>query len=264
MSHMAPGPSPPIDLLGVLVQQEINRPFHFADSQVVLQVEEQTYKIHRYFLTRESHFFKDLFSLPQTGDSESVEGSDNNPIKVPGTPTNEFENLLRFFYFGMHDDYVPSLTDWIALLSISTRLIFDKVRARAIKEITARLDQVDPFELIGLAVKYDVEEWLKPAYRRIVTRNNLITHQEALKVPFSMAVMLMRAREQYWRETEPILINTDTQARVSVSLSGHGDLQINHRLRDQSYGVGSCRCEHEISRARVPEVRPSSADLRDY
>ena len=65
-------------------------------------MEEQTYKIHRYFLTRESEFFKDLFSLPPppAEEPESVEGSDNNPIKVSGTPTNEFENLLRFFYFG--------------------------------------------------------------------------------------------------------------------------------------------------------------------
>ena len=100
----------------------------------------------------------------------------------------------------MHDDYAPSLTDWIAMLSISTRLIFEKVRKRAIKEITARLDEIEPFELIGLAVKYDVEKWLKPAYRRIVTRSNLITHQETLKVPFPMAVMLMRSREQYWKD----------------------------------------------------------------
>lgn len=100
----------------------------------------------------------------------------------------------------MHDDYTPSLTDWIAMLSISTRLIFEKVRERAIKEITARLEEIEPFELIGIAVKYDVEKWLKPAYRRIVTRNSLISHQEALKVPFPMAVMLMRSREQYWKD----------------------------------------------------------------
>ena len=100
---------------------EYKRPFYFEDSQVVLQasqtitafpffiylpshtqVDGETYKIHRYFLTRESQFFSDLFSLPQPqpGDSASVEGSDNNPIKVPETPTNEFENLLRFFYYG--------------------------------------------------------------------------------------------------------------------------------------------------------------------
>ena len=100
----------------------------------------------------------------------------------------------------MHDDYLPSLADWIAMLSISTRLLFEKLRERSIKEITIRMDQVDPFELIGLAVKYDVEMWLKPAYCRIVTRNNLITHEEALKVPFPMAVMLMRSREQYWKD----------------------------------------------------------------
>jgi hypothetical protein len=99
----------------------------------------------------------------------------------------------------MHDDYVASLLDWIAMLSISTRLIFEKVRERAIKEITARLNEVEAFKLIGLAIKFDVEQWLKPAYRRIVTNTYLITHSEAAKVPFPMAVMLMRSREQYWR-----------------------------------------------------------------
>ena len=103
----------------------------------------------------------------------------------------------------MHDDYAGSLTvtDWIAMLSISTRLNFPKVRERAIKEITARLEEIDPFDLIGLAVKYDVEQWLMFAYRRIVTRVNLITHTEAQKIPFAMAVMLMRSREQHWKDT---------------------------------------------------------------
>jgi hypothetical protein len=99
----------------------------------------------------------------------------------------------------MHDDYKASLADWIAILSISTRLIFEKVRQRAIKEITIRLDEIEPFQLISLAIKYDVQQWLKPAYRRIVMRAGLITHAEALQVPFPMAVMLMRSREQYWK-----------------------------------------------------------------
>ncbi|SRR6266702_4947201 len=100
----------------------------------------------------------------------------------------------------MHDDYRPTVPDWIAMLSISTRLNFPKVRERAIKEITAHLEEIDPFDLIGLAVKYDVQQWLKPAYRRIVTRTNLITHAEAEKIPFPMAVMLMRSREQHWKD----------------------------------------------------------------
>jgi hypothetical protein len=99
----------------------------------------------------------------------------------------------------MHDDYIAAVDDWIAILSISTRLIFPKVRKRAIKQLTSCLGLIDPFDLIGLAVKYDVQEWLKPAYRRIVTRAILIAHEEAEKIPSLMAIMLMRSREKYWR-----------------------------------------------------------------
>jgi len=178
---------------------KVSNPFCFEDPQVVLQVEEQKYKIHRYFLTRESEFFNDLFSLPQSKDSAEVEGSYDNPINLPETPTEEIENLLRFFYFGMHDDYVATLADWVAILSISTRFMFEKVRERAIKEITACLDKVEAFELIRLAIKFDVEQWLKPAYRRIVTRTELIPHAVSAKIPVHVTIMLTRAREQYWK-----------------------------------------------------------------
>jgi hypothetical protein len=99
----------------------------------------------------------------------------------------------------MHDDYVATLADWVAMLSISTRLMFEKVRERAIKEITAHLDKVEAFELIRLAIKFDVEQWLKPAYRRIVTRTELIPHAVFMKIPVHLTIMLTRAREQYWK-----------------------------------------------------------------
>lgn len=99
----------------------------------------------------------------------------------------------------MHDDYVATLADWVAMLFISTRLMFEKVRERAIKEITTGLDKVEAFELIRLAIKLDVELWLKSAYRRIVTRSELVTRAQSAKIPAHMAMMLTRSREQYWR-----------------------------------------------------------------
>jgi hypothetical protein len=119
----------------------------------------------------------------------------------------------------MHDDYVASVADWISMLSISTRLLFQKVRNRAIKEITANLDQVDSFELIGLAVKCDVKKWLTPTYRRIMIRNDLITHQEALKVPFPITAMLMRSREQYWKNPGSPGHIIDSEIRVMQKAS---------------------------------------------
>ena len=166
----------------------------------------------------------------------------------------------------MHDDYLPSLADWIAMLSISTRLLFEKLRARTIKEITTRMDQIDPFELIALAVKYDVEQWLKPAYRRIVTRTELISHQEALKVPFPMAVMLMRSREQYWKDyTHP----NRYQQPVGVWPRGSPDSIIDSEIRIMELAsvetgavrtaastsqVNSARQMNSVARTTVPTV----------
>lgn len=82
------------------------------------------------------------------------------------------------------------------MLSVSTRLIFPKVREHAIKKLSSRLEKVDAFDLIGLAIKYDVQQWLKPTYQRIAKRTELITHAEAGKIPFPIAVMLMRSHEQ--------------------------------------------------------------------
>jgi hypothetical protein len=138
----------------------------------------------------------------------------------------------------MHDDHKASLTDWIAMLSIATCFIFEKVRLRAIKEITRLLDEIEPFELIRLAIKYDVEAWLKPAYSRIVRRNDLIMHAEALKVPFPMAVMLMRSREQYWKNYSHIGSIPFANRPSPVSI-------VNHRFRGQTYGVGFQRIPEE-------------------
>jgi hypothetical protein len=101
-----------------------------------------------------------------------------------------------------------------------------KVRERAIKEITKVLDQVEAFELIGLAIKFDVEQWLKPAYRRIVTRSNLITHAEAAKVSFAMAVILMRSREQYWKLVHNPIPALNYRAQPSISLDQIIDSEI--------------------------------------
>lgn len=194
-------------------------PFYFEDSLVVLKVEQQIYKVHRYFLVRESEFFQTMFSLPQ-GDSATAEGvDDEHPICILDTPTAEFENLLRFLYFGMQHDYRPTIADWIATLSISTRLIFPKVRKRTIVELTSRLNEIDPFDLIGSAIKYDVQQWLKPAYTRIVTRDDPITHAEAQTIPFHMVIMLMRSRELYMTESGEAgqVINTEVKLMDRVS-----------------------------------------------
>jgi len=122
----------------------------------------------------------------------------------------------------MHDDYVATLADWVAMLSISTRLRFEKVRERAIKEVTARLDKVEDFELIQLATKFDVEQWLKPAYSRIVARAKLITLAESVKIPAHVTIILTRSRERYWKQSsnDPDPIIEEEIRLIAAELAG--------------------------------------------
>jgi len=69
---------------------------HFAAAQV----ENTFFKVHRYFLVRESEVFRVMFSCPSPGDGQ--EGMDDGkPIHLPGTTCQQFEALLDFFYEGL-------------------------------------------------------------------------------------------------------------------------------------------------------------------
>ncbi|THH19336.1 hypothetical protein EW146_g1808 [Bondarzewia mesenterica] len=178
--------------------------FYILDDALgIFRIDERLYRVHRYLLIRESGFFRDMFSCP-SGDTQDVEGlTDENPIILAGTTKMEFESVLQFLYFGMHDDYKASLEVWLAMLSISTRLLFDKIRQRAIKEITAQLDRMDPINLILLATEHDVPQWLQPAYERLVSRAEPLSHAEAKTLDLPTAMMLMRSRELHHRAGNP-------------------------------------------------------------
>jgi hypothetical protein len=110
----------------------------------------------------------------------------------------------------MHSDRVVYLEEWVALLSISTRFDFEKIRSRAIDEIDSdrhtfyaernlnyrqRRWELDPITKIALAMKHDVPEWLAPAYEQLCRRIKPLDEQEGEKLGMKIVTMVMRARE---------------------------------------------------------------------
>ncbi|KAI0031774.1 hypothetical protein K488DRAFT_37766, partial [Vararia minispora EC-137] len=153
------------------------------------------FKVPRHLLVCHSSFFEDMFKLPQS-DGDVVEGSsDEYPIDLVGTSSEELDVLFDFLYNGMYADHSPTIEAWINLLSIAHRLLFDRARARAIKEITMLQDSMDPFLLIQLSHKYDVREWILPASIRIAERPGLLEVKEMASIPIDLAVLVSRSRE---------------------------------------------------------------------
>lgn len=201
------------------------------------------YKVHRYFLIRESAFFKDMFSLPQ-GQSEQAEGlSDKIPITLSGATQEEIGDLFQYLYFGytpissfngmctdsltyyppvlsMLNDYLPNTDTWTRLLMISTRLEFDGIRRHAIAKLSVDWRYpITPIHKLSLALKYDVEEWLEPAYADIVAGKESLSFKEAGQLPWDIAAMLFRSREIYHHPDNVMMPSTHTSAKSPPTFS---------------------------------------------
>jgi hypothetical protein len=97
----------------------------------------------------------------------------------------------------MFTDTIPStVSQWIKLLSISTRLSFSRLRERAISELSTHYHIVDPVQKIVLAEGFQVPEWKKPAYMELVQREELIQYEEAIRLGPKTSHGLYMAREE--------------------------------------------------------------------
>ncbi len=64
-------------------------------------MENQLFKVHRYYFVEGSEVFRGMFACPspegeRSQDPEGV--CDEHPIPLPGVTVREFETLLEFFY----------------------------------------------------------------------------------------------------------------------------------------------------------------------
>lgn len=90
---------------------------------------------------------------------------------------------------------------WSDLLSISTRFCFDKIRQRAIIQLSSSLT---PIEKIYHGKKYDVPNWLREGYQSVCKRAQPLDLPEAEKIGWETAIMLAKAREIYYRTDAPM------------------------------------------------------------
>ena len=87
--------------------------------------------------------------------------------------------------------------DWADLLSISTRLSFPQLRARAISELEdLPFTDFPAIQRICLAQQHDIATWLKPAYVELCKREAPLAFFEAEKIGMETAFLLGNARER--------------------------------------------------------------------
>ncbi|PCH36775.1 hypothetical protein WOLCODRAFT_109167 [Wolfiporia cocos MD-104 SS10] len=184
------------------------------------QVEDCLYRVHRYFLIRESQFFSTMFELP-SGTAHTEGGFDQAAVVLPDVTCKEFECLLKFFYDSMHDSDADRITlaEWVDILSMSTRFICDKIRDHAIREIDQHRPRINPIEKIILGFRFHVPQWLLPSYVAICQRGHPLEVEEAHKLGLELSVQLASAREAIRLESSIRLAQRANGARSQAAVT---------------------------------------------
>ncbi|GJE92821.1 BTB domain-containing protein [Phanerochaete sordida] len=124
----------------------------FDDGNIVLQAEGTLFKVYRGILSRESPFFRDMFSLPQTVDTVS-DCYDGCPIIAVHDSPNEMKKFLSATHnyethFNGHFDCV----DYVIILRLATKYQAETLRRRIIEILQyVYPDSLDGFDKSRLA-----------------------------------------------------------------------------------------------------------------
>ncbi|KAK7062742.1 hypothetical protein VNI00_000230 [Paramarasmius palmivorus] len=217
---------------------------------VIFLVENQLFKVHRYFFRQESVIFESMFDCPVPGEGQEGQ-TDSKPIEIPDVTCAQFEALLDHFYDGLFrkEDYFnrdTPLQKYIDLLSISHRFECSTARERAIKGIDNAT--TNPIQMIELAEVYDVPKWLLPAYVELCQREDPLDETEAIDLGPQKTVVICRAREIIRSSPETRRLLKERTTPSSTFGGGFGSVTVSESPTDSQWP------ESVLQKSRVERI----------
>jgi len=204
---------------GTALERRRSERFYVSDTSIVVfRVDGVLYRVHRHYFCSESNVLADTFvvcppQLVEVNGKEQLEGTtDESAIEIAGVTPTEFEALLRFFYSSYDLDDV-NLEYWVDLLSVSTRLKFGRIRARAIRTIDSKFESMCPVEKFAIGVMFDVEKWVFSSFSKICQREKPMSDAEARRLDIVTVARIARAREAIYNFSVPTTFSADAVVR---------------------------------------------------
>ncbi|KAL1678001.1 hypothetical protein EV122DRAFT_212862 [Schizophyllum commune] len=171
-----------------------------SSESIGAQAEDTVTCLHSHHVTRSSNILSSMLSLP-LGSSSPQEGADEaHPILLPGVQSNDFENLISFFYLGPYawtkegiDFFTPK---WESILRIAEMFDMQDICKVAVYGLCEYQFPGESMRKIALFVQYDLDEkFLLEQLVDVCLRSDSLTVEEGRKIGPTMATLIGRARE---------------------------------------------------------------------
>ncbi|KAJ7647865.1 hypothetical protein FB45DRAFT_733010 [Roridomyces roridus] len=154
--------------------------FWFEDGNLAIRVENTLYNLHRYLFAKSSTFSAYQYQLGGTRE-----------LKENKT---DFDRLLSILYptdYGSHQ--CKTTEEWTSVLLLANKWGMWDIRRLAISQLSICAGPVDK---IALGHRYNVQEWLGPAYMELTMRGQAISAEEGAKLGVDAMVRLGALKDE--------------------------------------------------------------------
>ncbi|KAF8645041.1 hypothetical protein AX16_008102 [Volvariella volvacea WC 439] len=144
-------------------------PFNRHDSDLVLRTADNVeFLVHKHFLSYNSPFFRDMFTLEQVNTDQEMQG--NRPVITLEEDAETIEPLLRYCYPAwLGRPTLRDIDEIIRILSAAQKYDMDGIeqilRAQMVAEPCI---SVDPLRVYCLAIFYKLDEETRMAAKRLL------------------------------------------------------------------------------------------------
>ncbi|KAH8996788.1 hypothetical protein EDB92DRAFT_1942399 [Lactarius akahatsu] len=171
-----------------------HRSYFIHEADVTFKVEDYVFRVHKYFFTRESSYFRRLFEPSQFLVQDPPGSSEANPIILEGISSDAFACFLWVFYNPKYSIYDATPGQWSSILGLAQKWGFRDVELLCIRELE-KLD-LSPVDRIHIYQRFGLDTTLLiDSYATLTTREEPIGLEEGVKLGLRTSLQIARARE---------------------------------------------------------------------
>jgi len=155
--------------------------YYIPSGDIVLQVQNAIFKVHRFFLAQYSSVLKDMLEVPQDG--ESKDGTDEKPLVLHDDTATGWELVFRAIYRTNPTVAVEyAVKEGSALLQVATKYCMDIFEGAAIAQLE-RASTTDEFiELLLASQLLSSKAMYKQALDKLARNWMGLTWEQAQKI----------------------------------------------------------------------------------
>ncbi|KAH7338074.1 hypothetical protein B0J17DRAFT_660673, partial [Rhizoctonia solani] len=168
--------------------------FFFDNTLIVIQIENVQFNVHKYQLLK-SETFRDMFTIAEQSGADEQGSSTENPIRMEGVSSEDFESLLTVLYanhFSSHQPE-PSASLIIPAFRLANMWNFSELRDY-LKPLAEQV--LNDANKIAFAREFHLEQWIVPAHVRLCHRKEPLDSDEAKMIGPEGVLLISRFERQ--------------------------------------------------------------------